>query len=417
MFLRKPCTRAFTPSKYDIARKNKTRAGSAQRGISRSMLRFLTRSIFAMLAAAAFAVPALADPVPVPLPTPSPPPPVTVSGIVSGYALTSDNPNATGALDTASGADLSSRTQLSNALLTVTAVAGKMKLTATAGAYAFPVVGLAINPTFQAFANTNLYGYLPVAYAQYSPDAQWTISVGKLPTLLGQENAFTFQNPDIQRGLVWNMEPVVSTGVRVGYAGAHLSAAIEYNDGFYSCSRRALEGLLGWNPTSANSLQFIFIIPDANTPPNTTVAIANKREYDLMYTQQIGKLQLLPYALWVQSPASSALGYSKNQSAFGAALLANYAFNGTLSLGGRIETLGDSSSTRDFTFNSDLVGYGPGSSATTFTLTPAYKTAHFIARGEWSYVYVNNLLQTIGFGPGGLRTNQTRFGLEIGAQF
>ncbi len=377
------------------------------------MVRFLTRSLFAMLAAAACALPSLAGPVP----PPTPPPPVTVSGIVSGFTFTSNNANATGALDTASGADLTSRTQLSNALLTVNATSGKLHFTAVAGAYAFPVVGAAINPTFQPQANTNLYGYLPNAYVQYAPNANWTISVGKLPTLLGQENGFNFQNPDIQRGLVWNMEPVVSRGVRVAYTGAQVSAALEYNDGFYSGTHRAFEGLLGWNPTSSRSLQFIFIIPDANTPSNATAFIANKREYDLMYTQQLGKLQLLPYALWVQSPASSALGYAKNQSAFGAVLMASYAFNGTLSLSGRVETLADSSSTSDFTFNSDLVGYGPGSSATTFTLTPAYKTAHLFARGEWSHVAANNVFPSLGFGAAGLRTSQTRLGLEVGAQF
>ena len=359
----------------------------------------------------------MAAPAPPPTPSPAPSPPVTVSGIISDFTFTSDNPNATGALDTAGGADLSSRTQLSNALITIAHSTGRLRFSLTAGAYNFPVVGVAINPTFQRFANTNLFGYLPNAFVQYVPNANWAISAGKLPTLLGQENTFTFQNINIQRGLVWNLEPVVSNGVRVAYSNNNFSAALEYNDGFYSGSRRAFEGMLGWNPTSANSLQFIFIIPDANTPSNNTALIANKREYDLMYTQQLGKLQLLPYALWVQSPASSALGYASSQSAFGAVLLANYAFNGSFSLGGRFEAVGNSSSIHDFSFNSDLVGYGPGSSATTFTLTPAYKTAHLIVRGEWSHVVAKNVFPGLGFGPGGLRTNQTRLGLEVGAQF
>lgn len=381
------------------------------------MFRFLTRSLFAMLAAAACTVPALADPAPPPTPSPAPSPPVTTSGIVSGFTFTSDNPNAAGALDTASGADLSSRTQLSNALITVAHSSGPLRFSITAGAYNFPVAGVAINPTFQKVANTNLFGYLPNAYVQYVPNARWTISAGKLPTLLGQENTFTFQNINIQRGLIWNMEPVVSNGIRVAYSNANFSAAMEYNDGFYSGTRRAVEGLLGWNPTPASSLQFIFIIPDANTPPNTTAFIANKREYDVMYTQQIGKLQLLPYALWVQSPASTAAGYVKAESAFGAALLADYAFNGALSLGGRFEAVGNASSVNDASLNSDLVGYGPGSSATTFTLTPAYKTPHLFVRGEWSHVVANNVFPGLGFGTGGLRTNQTRLGLEVGAQF
>jgi len=373
----------------------------------------LMRSLIAMaFFALGGAASALADPTPSPAPSPA----VTVSGVVSGFTFHADNPNAAGALDTATGADLSSRTQLGTALVTVARTAGTFRFSVTAGAYAFPVVGQAINPTFQQFTNTNLYGYVPNAYVQYVPNANWTFSAGQLPTLLGQENALTFQNVDIQRGLVWNVEPVVSRGIRAAYTGSNFNATLEYNNGYYSGSHRAIEGSLGWNPSSRSSIAFIFMLPDPNTPPNSTAFVANKREYNLMYTQQIGKLQLLPYALWIQSPASAAAGFVSNESAFGASLIANYAFSGTLSLGGRLETLSNSSSRLDFSANSDFLGYGPGSSATTFTLTPAYKTSHLLARAEWSYVVVNGTLG-LAFGPGGTRGTQTRLGLELGVQF
>ncbi|HET9393169.1 MAG TPA: outer membrane beta-barrel protein [Candidatus Rubrimentiphilum sp.] len=371
-----------------------------------------------LLIAAAFfacaAAPALADPTPAPAPTPSP---VTFSGVVSGFTFHADNPNATGALDTASGADLATRTQLGNALITIARTTGTFRFSVTAGAYAFPVVGQSINPTFQQFANTNLYGYIPNAYVQYVPDANWTISLGKLPTLIGQENGFTFQNVNVQRGLVWNVEPVVSRGLRVAYANSTFNATLEYNDGYYSGNHRAIEGQLGWTPNARTSLAFIFIVPDANTPSNATAFVANKREYDLMYTQQIGKLQLLPYALWIQSPASRNAGLVSSESAFGASLIASWAFNSVFSLGGRIETLANNSSRFDFSNNSDFLGYGPGSSATSFTLTPAYKIAHLFARGEYSHVNISGLLPGFGFGPAGFNTMQTRVGLEIGAQF
>src|SRR5581483_8371283 len=341
----------------------------------------------------------------------------TVTGVVTGTTFTSNNPNAAGALDTPNGADLKSRTQLSNALLTIAGTSGKFRFTVMAGAYAFPVVGQAINPTFQPFANTNLYGYVPVAYAQLVPNANWTISAGKLPTLLGQENAFTFQNPNIQRGLVWNAEPIVSRGVRVAYTYSAFSAALEYNDGYYSGSRRAFEGLIGWAPTAASSLQFIFIVPEANTPSSPTAAVANKREYDLMYTQQIGKLQLLPYLLWMQSPSSATAGFAASENAFGAVLLANYAFNGNFSLGGRLETLQNGSATSDSSGNADFIGYGPGSGAASITLTPTYKSAHTIVRAEWSYAVGTNIRPGLGFGSTGTLTNQTRLGLEAGFQF
>lgn len=383
------------------------------------MVHFMIGPLMRSLIAVAFfalcgAAPALAEPTPTPAPAPSP---VTFSGVITWFTFHADNPNAAGALDTASGADLATRTQLGNALVTVARTTGTFRFSVTAGAYAFPVVGQAINPTFQQFANTNLYGYLPNAYVQYVPNANWTLSVGKLPTLLGQENTFTFQNVNIQRGLVWNVEPIVSRGIRVAYTTSTFNATLEYNDGYYSGNHRAIEGQLGWTPNSRSSVAFIFMLPDPNTPPNVTAFVANKREYDLMYTQQSGKLQLLPYVLWMQSPPSRNAGFVSNESAFGASLIANYAFNSVLSLGGRVETISNSSSRFDFSANSDFLGYGPGSSATSFTLTPAYKASHLLVRGEYSHVRVTGLLPGLGFGSTGFGTTQTRVGLEIGAQF
>lgn len=355
---------------------------------------------------------ALASPSPAPAATPAPvtSPAVTVSGILTGYTHFKQHHRRMRAIRPA-------LIELSNALVTIARTTGIFRFSLTAGAYAYPVVGVPLTPTFQAGTNVSLYGYLPNAYVQYVPNASWTISAGKLPTLLGQENGFTFQNPNFQRGLVWNLEPVVSRGVRVAYTGTRWNGTLEYNDGFYSGNHRAIEGLLGWTPSAASSLQFVFIVPDANTPPNVTAAVANKREYDLMYTQQLGKLQLLPYALWVVSPASSSLAYARTETAFGAVVIASYAFNSVFSLGGRFEVVSDNSSLQDFGFNSDFVGYGPGSSATTFTLTPAYKAAHWLVRGEWSYVTGYNILPGLGFGSTGTGTTESRLALEAGVQF
>lgn len=343
----------------------------------------------------------MAQPAPAPTatPAPAPSPAIAVSEVVSGFTVHSDNPNTT--------------TLLTNALVTVARTTGIFRFTATAGAYAFPVVGQAINPTFQSGSNTSLFGWLPNAYAQYVPNANWTISAGKLPTLLGQENAFTFQNINVQRGLVWNAEPVVSNGVRIAYTGSRFTATLEANDGFYSKKYGGFEGALGWNPSAATTLLFAFIVPNPNTPANPTAAVANKQEYDLMYTRQIGKLMLLPYALWIVSPANAALGFTQRESAFGGAVIANYSFNGgAWSLGGRFEAMHNNSALTDTSANADLVGYGPTSNATTFTLTPAYKWTHFLLRGEWSYVAVNGV-QGFAFGPAGATSTQTRVGLEL----
>lgn len=303
------------------------------------------------------------------------------------------------------------RTQLANALLTVAHPTGTFRFNLQTGVYAFPVIGQPLN-TFEEGVDTNLYGWLPNAYVQYVPDAHWTISAGKLPTLLGQENAFTFQNINIQRGLVWNVEPVVSNGVRLAYTGSTFSATLEVNDGFYSQNYGGFEGAFGWNPSSATGLQLAFIVPNPNTPANPTAAVANKQEYDLMFTRQIGKLQLLPYALWVISPANASLGFTRTETALGGALMGDYAFNNLWSLGARFEAIRNNSAITDTSANADFVGYGQSSNATTFTLTPTYKNANLLVRAEWSYVTINGI-QGLGFGPTGMDSTQERIGLEL----
>lgn len=353
-----------------------------------------------------------------PTSSPTPTPEYSFDGTFSEYTVHTNNVNATGALDQSSGADLADRTDLSNALLILAKNTGMFRFSVTGGAYAFPVVGQAINPTTQQSSNSWLYGFVPVAYAQYVPNAHLTISAGKQTALLGQESAFTFQNLDVQRGLGFAAEPLISRGIRATYLQGKFTGDLEYNDGYYSGnSGRAVEGLVGWAPSAATNLQFAFILPGVNTPGNVTSAIANKREYDFMLTQQFGKLQLLPYALLVDSPASENLGYTKSESALGLVLLANYAFNPMYSLAARYESYANHSGAGDTSLNADLLGYGPGSSATTWTITPAYRVNDLFARAEYSAVNVSGLLPGLGFGPHGTTTNQSRVVFEFGVQF
>jgi len=342
---------------------------------------------------------------------------VTWSGVLSTFGAQTTGVNASGALDSQSGADNGSRVDWSNILISVQRTAGTFRFGATLGSYAFPVAGQAINPTFQRNANTSLYGYVPSAYVQVVPDEHFTFSLGRLPTLLGQENAFTFQNYNIQRGLAWNAEPVVSRGVRGQFTNGKLNAALEFNDGYYSGSHRAVEGSLAWSATPSSALSFAFILPDADTPANPTAFIANKSEYDLMFTGQYGKLSLTPYLLWVRSPKSAAAAFVNDESAFFASALADFSFTDAFSIGARFESAQNGSSPLDSSSNADFIGYGPGSNATTYTLTPQYKTKHFFARAEWSRVQADHVTRGFGFGSQGTGTSQTRVAAELGTQF
>ena len=354
-----------------------------------------------LLAAALDAAPSpSASPAPTPAPSasPTPTPQYSFDGALSGYISTS--------------------TDVSNGLFTLTKNAGTVRFTVTGGAYAFPTVGLPLLPTTQPNANSYLYGFIPTYALQFVPDAHVTLSAGQLPSLMGQESGFTFQNVNIQRGLVWGQETTFSRGVRVAYTNGKITGTLGYDDGYYSGNHgRALEGLAAWAPTANTTWQFGFTIPGANTPGNVTTSVANKREYDFMLTQEYGKLQLLPYVLVVNSPASTLQGYTKAESSTGLVFLANYAANSAYSVALRFESLANASATGDVSPNADLVGFGPGSGATTWTITPTWHPGPFFARVDFSQVSLRNFTPGLGFGTTGTLSNQNRVMAELGVQF
>jgi hypothetical protein len=377
--------------------------------------------MFALLLATVVAVTSSPAPVTAPAPTPSPVPSAaaayTFSGVFSDYYLLTTNVNATGALDTNNRVDLGSRSDIGNALLSYTKNTGVFRYGVTAGLYAFPVVGQAINPTVEAGANTALYSWVPQIYIAYAPTNDLTISIGKLATLLGQEDGFTYQNLNIQRGLAWNAEPAFSRGIRAAYTQGKFTGDLEVNDGFYSGNYRAVEGLFGWAPSGNTNVQFAFILPDRDTPENPTASIANKAEYDLMVTRTFGKLQVLPYFLAIFSPSDTSLGYTANESADAGVMIATYTFSQALSLAGRYEDFVNHSMTTDTSANADFLGYGPGSRATSLTLTPQYKFETYFARAEFSQVDALGGRPGLMFGQAGTATRQYRFVFEAGDQF
>ncbi len=357
------------------------------------------------------------SPSPAPTANPTPTPAYSLHGAFSLYSAHTNNVNAVGALDTPTGADRTSRTEIGNALATLTKNTGALQFSVTVGAYALPVIGQSLNTTTQDSANSTLFGYIPLANVSYVASPSLTVTAGKMAALLGQESPFTYQNLNIQRGLGFNAEPTISRGVRATYTQGKFTGNLEANDGYYTGSHRAVEGLLGWMPSANTNLQFAFIAPGAGTPGNVTTSIANKSEYDFMLTQQFGKLQVLPYLLLIHSPAAASLGFTSSESAAGAVMLANYAFNDRYSLAARYESFTNHSGTTDTSANADFLGYGPGSRATTWTFTPAYKMNAFFVRAELSGVQATNFTPGLTFGPAGKNSTQTRALLELGAQF
>lgn len=344
-------------------------------------------------------------------------PAVSWSGVVRGMETFTTNVNATGNLENGGGFDQPSRFNISSAFATITRNAGYFRYGASAGVYSIPVVGLSGNNPFQSGANVNIYGPLPSAYVSVNPSEHLNVTAGYLATLIGQENTYTYVNANIQRGLVWNMETAVSRGARVTISGSKVSGAFEVNDGFFSGHYLGLEGSVTMATADNRSFQFVFVIPNSRAPGNWTSAIANKRLYDFMFTGTSGRWNLQPYILLVQSPQSTALGYARAENAYGLVFLSTWTMNPSWSLATRIENIANESETQDRSPNADLVGYGPGSGAWTFTLTPAYQQKNFVLRADFSEVIVRWAGAGLAFGASGLQHRQFRFVLESGFQF
>src|SRR5690242_12192658 len=272
---------------------------------------------------------ALADTAaPAPSPTPAP---ITLHGVFAATEAYTSGVNAVGSLDTPTGADLTSRFNVSDAFAILTKTSGTLQYTLQAGAYSLPTLGIAGNKTIQSGANTDLFGPVPLAYLEYVPSGSFNVSAGVLATLIGAESTFTYQNWNIQRGALWNVENVVERGVRTNWTQGKATFTLGANDGFYSGSFGAAEAAVTYAPDASESLLAVWLDPNARTPGNKTTSIANKQLLNLIYTRTSGKLQLAPYVLWVRSPATQALGYSNSESAFGGAVLANLTWSNAFS--------------------------------------------------------------------------------------
>jgi hypothetical protein len=320
-------------------------------------------------------------------------------------------------LDTATGADLTNRTDVSNAFLIMNKNAGTLRYGFAAGAYNIPVVGFALNKTTQTGANTSLYGVVPAWDVEYAPSLGFNLMGGKLATLAGQEDTYIYENPNIQRGIVWNTETAVSRGLRASFIGSRFTGAMEVNDGFYSGNRLGVEGEIANAPNSKTSFAFVWVIANSSAPGNATSAIANKRLYNALITYAPGKWTFSPYALWVVSPASKAIGYASPEHAFGGVCNIAYALSPLWSLPLRVEYGASGSSTGDISPNANLLGFGPGSRAWTYTLTPTYRRGIFFTRAEGSLVELSNAALGLAFGSDGRLASQFRVVLESGVQF
>lgn len=331
---------------------------------------------------------------------------IYVTGAASALAFTQDHPAST---------DKDSLADIDNAQLFVQNTSGPVQFFVQAGTYSMPSLGTPYLRSGKTPDKT--YGFLPQGYLKLVPADNFSVQVGKLPTLFGAEYTFTFENMNIERGLLWNQEPAVSRGVQANYTAGPLALSFSVNDGYYSDHYNWVSGSAAYTIDSSNSLSFVAggnFDDTTHTSFATPLAQNNSSIYNLIYTHTAGSWTFNPYIQYTRVPENNSIGIINDASTYGAAFLAKYAVNSNVSIAGRAEYIGSTGSVANGAPN---LLYGQGSKAWSFTLTPSYQKDKFFGRIDASYVHASDTVSGSAFGPAGNDTSQGRLMLEAGVLF
>ncbi|HEY1837523.1 MAG TPA: outer membrane beta-barrel protein, partial [Rhizomicrobium sp.] len=266
-------------------------------------------------------------------------------------------------------------------------------------------------------ASNDLYGFVPQAFIKIAPADDFSIEIGKLPTLIGSEYTFTFENMNIERGLLWNQEPAVSQGIQGNYTAGPFSLALSWNDGFYSDRFNWVSASLAYAVDAQDTFTLVGggnLGRTAHADTATPLLQNNGQIYDLIYAHTSGSWTVSPYFQYSHIPANAALGIERGASTYAAAILADYALTQNWRVGGRVEYTQATGSPSNGAPN---VLYGAGSRAWSLTITPTYQNGIFFARAEASYVGIGDATPGTAFGPNLDKTAQMRLLLEAGVLF
>jgi hypothetical protein len=329
---------------------------------------------------------------------------LALNGVVSGIGLWQGNHVA---------GDEVAQAALSNGQVFVQKTTRWWQFYVQAGAYNILALGTPFLPTDKAI--NELYGPVPVAFVKLVPGKNTSILVGALPTLMGAEYTFDFENMNIERGLLWNQENAVTRGIQVNQSLGRVTASISWNDGYYSNRYSWLSGSLTY-AKGPSSLSFVAMGNLGQTPWQTlrTPIQNNGSMYAVIYSYTKGSWIIQPYFQYGSVPQNPQVGVMAGASTSGGALLLNHSWNGGFSLSGRGEYIASTGSTAQ---NSVSLLYGPGSAAWSITVTPTFERSRFFVRGDLSFVRASSFSLGDAFGTAGHRGNQPRAVIEIGLLF
>jgi hypothetical protein len=311
--------------------------------------------------------------------------------------------------------DDTAQATLSNGQIFIQKADGKLQYYIQAGVYTMPTLSV---PFVDAQDTVkNFYGPVPVAYLKLPVGKTTQFLIGQLPTLMGAESTFTYQNFNIERGIVWNQENAINRGIQVNQTvGKYLSGAVSWNDGYYSNRYSWLSGSVTFTK-GPHSLIYDGMGNLGQTAYQTAATPVQNNSYMhvVIYTYAKGPWIISPYFQYSKLPTGAKVGVPKGTSATGGAFNISYAFKSGFSLPVRVEYLTSSGSATDGSVN--LLGFGSGSAGTTFTATPTYQKGGLYVRSDLAWVDATNFTKGDVFGKTGTDANQFRGVLEFGFIF
>jgi hypothetical protein len=329
---------------------------------------------------------------------------ISVNGIFSGMGMLTGNyvPG-----------DHSDNAALSNGQVWIQKTDGWFQFYIQAGAYNIPALGTPFLSTEKTMSD--LFSPVPVAFVKLQAAKNTSIEIGELPTLIGAEYTFTFENLNVSRGLLWNQENAVNRGIQLNQTMGKWAASFSWNDGFYSDRYTWLSGSLTYT-NGPHALSFVAggnygktAFESYSTPVQNNGSI-----YNVIYTYTKGSWILQPYFQYTDVPTDKQVGVLKGASTRGGAMLLSYAFKHGFSLPARFEYIASTGSASDGSVN---LMYGPGSAATSITVTPTFQYGGFFLRGDVGYVHATDITPGDSFGRGGNLKSQPRAVAEFGFIF
>ena len=298
---------------------------------------------------------------------------------------------------------------------------GPLKFYTQAGSYSTLVIGKSYDQALRDSNNT--FGYVPLAYFTYDVSPNWNVQLGKLSSLGGYESTFTFQNLNVQRGLLWDQTSSVSYGTQLNYVGEKMTASLSWTDGFYSNRMNWIGAAVGYEVADHHRIGASFVGAVGGNPQNsdaTPLLQNNSQISNLIYQYDSDRWHIVPYLQYTLIPINQSVGILSQYNTMGAAILINYKrpleaadseSGKKLSIPLRIEFLKEQGGSQN---SSQTLFYGPNSRAWTFTLTPTLQFNRYFARLEGSYIQTINPMPGLTFGANGMAKSQVRGLLEIG---